>query len=69
MRLEWESVSPKVVSIHKYIVYSDAIRSPDLAPAHIENDTKGLTLHILADNEITNLHTYNIAPKQAQVNL
>mgnify|MGYP005828821341 FL=1 len=69
MRLEWESVSPEIVSVHKNIVYSDTVPRPDLAPSHIENDAKGLALHILTDNEITNLHTYNIAPKRALVNL
>ena len=28
----------------------------NLAPAHIEDDTDRLTLHLLANNEITNLH-------------
>tara|TARA_R110002020_G_C16226849_1_gene768048 strand:+ start:526 stop:699 length:174 start_codon:yes stop_codon:yes gene_type:complete len=44
-----------------HIVYSDIIPRPDLAPAHIENDANGLAVHILTDNEITNLHIYNIA--------
>jgi hypothetical protein len=69
MRLEGESVSPEIAIVQKYIVYSDAILRPNLAPMHIENDANGLAVHILTDNEITNLHTYNIAPKRAQVNL
>ena len=69
MRLEWENVSPKVVSVHKHIVHSDAMHVPHLTHTHFDNDAEGSALHHLTDNEITNLHTYNIAPKQVLVNL
>ena len=58
-----------MVRVHKYIVYSDEVHVPHLTHTHFDNDTKGFAFHHLTDNEITNLHTYNIAPKQAQVNL